>query len=150
MPDARQPAQPDHGGGDGGAAGPGGDERVGLAPGEQVDGGPDMGTRAGTPYRIVVHADRDGRGVRDHPVTDVGRQGSVELAGDRVGADEQETEVGVGAQGPQSAVNHDGGGIVPAEEVDGDPRSAPRPRGWKRARHPAGPCGQTSTTWRPL
>jgi hypothetical protein len=33
-------------------------------------------------------------------------------------------KVGVGATGLQSAVNHDGGCIVPAEEVDGDPRGA--------------------------
>jgi hypothetical protein len=29
----------------------------------------------------------------------------------------------------QSAVNHDGGSVIPAEEVDGDPRGA---GGWRR------------------
>ncbi|WP_446220874.1 hypothetical protein [Micromonospora sp. IBHARD004] len=33
-------------------------------------------------------------------------------------------QVRIGAHGPQSAVNHDGGGVVPAEEVNGDPRGA--------------------------
>ena len=41
-------------------------------------------------------------------------------------ADEEQVKVGIGAAGAQSAVNHDGGSIVPAEEVDGDPRGAGR------------------------
>jgi len=31
-------------------------------------------------------------------------------------------KVRISAAGPQSAVNHDGGSIIPAEEVNGDPR----------------------------
>jgi hypothetical protein len=31
----------------------------------------------------------------------------------------------IGLAGTRSAVNHDGGMFVPAEEVDGDPRGAP-------------------------
>jgi hypothetical protein len=50
------------------------------------------------------------------------RQGSQQLAGDRWGADSDEAEVGIGIERSQSAVYHDGGGIIPAEEVDGDPR----------------------------
>ena len=52
-------------------------------------------------------------------------------------ADEQQLKVGIGAAGPQSAVNHDGGSIVPAEEVDGDPRGA-RLRGNAGRAMPAG------------
>jgi hypothetical protein len=44
------------------------------------------------------------------------------LVGDRAWADEHQVEVRIGATGPQSAVNHDGGSIIPAEEVNGDPR----------------------------
>ena len=52
----------------------------------------------------------------------VGRiDGNNNLLGDRCGADEKEMDVGIGATGPLSAVNHDGGSIIPAEEVDGDP-----------------------------
>jgi hypothetical protein len=40
--------------------------------------------------------------------------------------DEEKVEVLVGAARLQSAVNHDGGSPVPAEEVDGDPRGARR------------------------
>jgi hypothetical protein len=47
-----------------------------------------------------------------------------QLAGHFRWADEQEVEVGIGVACPQSAVNHDGGCPVPAEEVNGDPRDA--------------------------
>ncbi|GAA2604015.1 hypothetical protein GCM10010399_38720 [Dactylosporangium fulvum] len=40
--------------------------------------------------------------------------------------DEDEVEVWIGAACTQSAVNHDGGSPIPAEEVDGDPRDAGR------------------------
>jgi hypothetical protein len=39
-------------------------------------------------------------------------------------ADEEKLEGRIGLAGTQSAVNHDVGGMVPAEEVDGDPRGA--------------------------
>ena len=42
-------------------------------------------------------------------------------------ADKQQLESGIGLSGAQSAVNHDGGSLVPAEEVDGDPRGARLP-----------------------
>jgi hypothetical protein len=47
-----------------------------------------------------------------------------DLVGHLAGADEQQPDVGIRAARPQSAVNHDGGSSVPAEEVDGDPRDA--------------------------
>jgi hypothetical protein len=40
------------------------------------------------------------------------------------GAPPPQLEVRIGTAGLQSAVNHDGGGVVPAEEVNGDPRGA--------------------------
>jgi len=43
------------------------------------------------------------------------------LVGHRAWADEQQIQIGIGAARSQSAVNHDGGGVIPAEEVDGDP-----------------------------
>lgn len=49
---------------------------------------------------------------------------SEDLVGDRLGPDEEKVELRVGTAGAQSAVNHDGGSMVPAEEVDGDPRDA--------------------------
>jgi hypothetical protein len=58
------------------------------------------------------------------------------------GADEKQLKVRIGAAGLQSAVNHDGGGIVPAEEVDGDPRRA-------RAWGPSVGSGQPDPTLRP-
>jgi hypothetical protein len=39
-------------------------------------------------------------------------------------ADEKQLKGRIGLAGAQSAVNHDGGSMVPAEEVDGDPRGA--------------------------
>ena len=42
-------------------------------------------------------------------------------------ADEKEVEGRIVLEGAQSAVNHDGGSVVPAEEVDGDPRGARLP-----------------------
>jgi hypothetical protein len=50
------------------------------------------------------------------------RQGVNQHIGHRRRADGHEAEVRIGCQGLQSAVNHDGGGVIPAEEVDGDPR----------------------------
>ncbi|GAB2624877.1 hypothetical protein Aab01nite_18780 [Paractinoplanes abujensis] len=55
------------------------------------------------------------------------RQGSENLAGRLERADEQQVKGRVGLAGTQSAVNHDGGSLVPAEEVDGDPRGARLP-----------------------
>ena len=51
-------------------------------------------------------------------------EGSKDLAGHFEGADEQQMQGRVRLACPQSAVNHDGGSMVPAEEVDGDPRGA--------------------------
>ncbi|GAA0458454.1 hypothetical protein Ade02nite_07800 [Paractinoplanes deccanensis] len=57
--------------------------------------------------------------------------GRIEGIDDLVGgfgrADEQQVKGRVGLAGAQSAVNHDGGSVVPAEEVDGDPRGARLP-----------------------
>jgi hypothetical protein len=49
------------------------------------------------------------------------REGVDDLVGHLAGADEQEAQIGISCERPQSAVNHDGGSSVPAEEVDGDP-----------------------------
>jgi hypothetical protein len=47
---------------------------------------------------------------------------------------EEKVQVWVGGTGAQSAVNHDGGSSVPAEEVDGDPRGdVRRPIGSRHA-----------------
>ncbi|GID25725.1 hypothetical protein Abr02nite_07080 [Paractinoplanes brasiliensis] len=54
-------------------------------------------------------------------------QGTKNLAGRLLRADEQQVKGRVGLAGAQSAVNHDGGSMVPAEEVDGDPRGARLP-----------------------
>jgi hypothetical protein len=48
----------------------------------------------------------------------------------------------IGSQCSQNAVDHDGGSIVPAEEVDGDPGELPL-----GSRHAV---RQTAMTWRPL
>ena len=50
--------------------------------------------------------------------------GSNHRVGDIVRADKQQVKGRIGLEGTQSAVNHDGGSLVPAEEVDGDPRGA--------------------------
>ncbi|BCY14554.1 hypothetical protein L3i22_096420 [Actinoplanes sp. L3-i22] len=42
-------------------------------------------------------------------------------------ADESQVQGRIVLEGTQSAVNHDGGSLVPAEEVDGDPRGARLP-----------------------
>jgi hypothetical protein len=44
-----------------------------------------------------------------------------DLVGRVLRPDEEEVEVWIGAASAQSAVNHDVGSPVPAEEVDGDP-----------------------------
>ncbi|GAA2334293.1 hypothetical protein GCM10010170_013780 [Dactylosporangium salmoneum] len=54
------------------------------------------------------------------------RERADDLAGRFSRPDEDEVEVWIGAACAQSAVNHDGGSPVPAEEVDGDPRDAGR------------------------
>jgi hypothetical protein len=54
-------------------------------------------------------------------------QGMENRVGDIKRADEQQVKGGIGLTGAQSAVNHDGGSLVPAEEVDGDPRGARLP-----------------------
>ncbi|GIF18611.1 hypothetical protein Ate02nite_13410 [Paractinoplanes tereljensis] len=52
--------------------------------------------------------------------------GRIDGSKNRVGclrrADEQQVKGRIVLEGAQSAVNHDGGSMVPAEEVDGDPR----------------------------
>ncbi|GAA1758048.1 hypothetical protein GCM10009681_31610 [Luedemannella helvata] len=69
-----------------------------------------------------------------HPLAGGGVEGSRHLVGHPAGADEKELKFRIGLAGSQSAVNHDGGGIVPAEEVDGDPRPGSPPG--RRSRHP--------------
>ena len=69
------------------------------------------------PTRAVDDATRD-------PLAVAPVEGGEDLVGHLARADEQQVKVGIGAAGVQSAVNHDGGGVVPAEEVDGDPRGA--------------------------
>ncbi|SNY13994.1 hypothetical protein SAMN05421748_1011108 [Paractinoplanes atraurantiacus] len=54
-------------------------------------------------------------------------EGIKKLVGGLGRSDEQQVKGGVGLAGTQSAVNHDGGSTVPAEEVDGDPRGARLP-----------------------
>ena len=55
----------------------------------------------------------------------IGRvEGGENRAGGFYRADEEKLEGRIGLAGAQSAVNHDGGSMVPAEEVDGDPRDA--------------------------
>jgi hypothetical protein len=53
-----------------------------------------------------------------------------------------EKKLGIGVAGVQSALNHDGGSGVPAEEVQGDPHRTTGARGSRQ--------DQTSMTWRPL
>lgn len=53
-----------------------------------------------------------------------GGQCGTHLVGDVRWTDEQQVKIGISAAGAQSAVNHDGGCPVPAEEVNGDPRDA--------------------------
>ena len=102
----------------------------------------DRGLRIRAVGDRVGHADAAIHGVhRDAGPVDVGERGN-DLVGDPAGADEQQLEIGFGSTRLQSAVNHDGGGVVPAEEVDGDPQGAgclvqPTRCGW---RHP-GPKG---------
>jgi len=77
-------------------------------------------------YRIAhAHPALDGENGDTRTGRRVKRGGH--LVGGRTRADEQEVEVGISAAGLQSAVSHDGGGIVPAEEVNGDPRDAALP-----------------------
>ena len=52
------------------------------------------------------------------------RQAGKNLAGGFDSADNSELKGRIGLASAQSAVNHDGGSMVPAEEVDGDPRGA--------------------------
>ncbi|GAA0538824.1 hypothetical protein GCM10010172_20020 [Paractinoplanes ferrugineus] len=59
---------------------------------------------------------------RAQPVTLSRIDGSDHRVGDIDRADEQQVKGRVGLEGTKSAVNHDGGSLVPAEEVDGDPR----------------------------
>ncbi|GGM20084.1 hypothetical protein GCM10007977_021680 [Dactylosporangium sucinum] len=54
------------------------------------------------------------------------RERADDLVGRGLRPDEDEVEVWIGAACAQSAVNHDGGSPIPAEEVDGDPRDAGR------------------------
>jgi len=78
--------------------------------------------------RRVGHADAAVHDQHLNPDAVPFRERAKNLVGGRAGADEEKLEIGIGAAGLQSAVNHDGGGVVPAEEVDGDPSSA-RPVG---------------------
>jgi hypothetical protein len=79
--------------------------------------------------------------VHSGPVPIGGRERADDLVGHALWPDEEEVEVLVGAARLQSAVNHDGGSPVPAEEVDGDPRGArrvcPVPRRPVGSRHPS-------------
>jgi hypothetical protein len=52
-----------------------------------------------------------------------------EFLTDGVRCGDQETELGVLTQRPQNALDHDGGSVIAAEEVNGDPGGLP-----------AGPC----------
>jgi hypothetical protein len=60
--------------------------------------------------------------VQSHPRSLGRRQGIKKRIGRGGRADGHERQVRIGGQGLQSAVNHDGGGVIPAEEVNGDPR----------------------------
>ncbi|GID97488.1 hypothetical protein Adi01nite_69000 [Amorphoplanes digitatis] len=75
-------------------------------------------------FRGARPAQPGGGGEDTHP----GPVGRVEGVENRVGsldrADEKQLKGRIGLAGTQSAVNHDGGSLVPAEEVDGDPRGA--------------------------
>lgn len=121
--DLRPAAEPEGGGGDRGAGGTGGDEGVGGAVPHRGDGGADGALRA-CRAGVVGHADL----VPDRAHRDPGPvhrfQGGDQRVGDLGRSDEQQVQVRIGADGPQSAVNHDGGSVVPAEEVNGDPRGA--------------------------
>ena len=74
-----------------------------------------------------------------------GSRAAQNLVGGLDRADEQELKGRIGLAGAQSAVNHDGGSMVPAEEVDGDPRGA-RLRG-SRPRRSAGCPGAGHRTF---
>jgi hypothetical protein len=63
-----------------------------------------------------VESRRRGRRVRTQGVED--RAGCLDRA------DKEKLQGRIGLAGAQSAVNHDVGGMVPAEEVDGDPCGA--------------------------
>jgi hypothetical protein len=66
----------------------------------------------------------------------VDRERAKDLVGRLTRPYEEKMQVWVGAARAQSAVNHDGGSTVPAEEVDGDPRGAGR--GLPAVRRPVG------------
>ena len=122
--------------------GTGGDDSGHATGREREHRRPDRGLRIRAMGDRVGHSDAALHGVHRHagPVG-VGERGD-DLVGDPAGADKQQLEIGFGSTRLQSAVNHDGGGVVPAEEVDGDPLGAgclvqPTRCGW---RHP-GPKG---------
>jgi len=99
--------------------------------------------------------------VRRREYLDPGANARIEampnLVDQVVRADEQDRDIRIGADRLRSAVYHDGGSIIPAEEVNGDPRAArpQRPRLYSAGpirgsrRHPRF-AAQTSTIWRPL
>jgi hypothetical protein len=87
-------------------------------------------------HRGLAHADR----AVDHGHADalavVDRERAKDLVGRLAWPYEEKLQVWIGAARAQSAVNHDGGSTVPAEEVDGDPRGAGR--GLPAVRRPVG------------
>jgi hypothetical protein len=109
--DAGPAAEAERGGAHHRSGGAGGDDGVGVPVGDRPYGGAD---------RVV----RVGGQAQAHPVLVRRVEGAKEPAGHLTGADEQQMQGRVGLACPQSAVNHDGGCVVPAEEVDGDPRGA--------------------------
>jgi hypothetical protein len=100
----------------------------------RTEGRADGGVAPDGAQRRLGHAHDAVDVVDAHPLPVAGRERVDDLVGDRGGSDEVEVEVRVSAASAQSAVNHDGGSVIPAEEVDGDPRGArvpvrsPRPR----------------------
>nr|BFE68437.1 hypothetical protein GCM10020092_017380 [Actinoplanes digitatis] len=104
---------------------PSGDDRVGVALRDGEHGRPHAGLDpVDVRFRGARPAQPGGGGEDTHP----GPVGRVEGVENRVGsldrADEKQLKGRIGLAGTQSAVNHDGGSLVPAEEVDGDPRGA--------------------------
>ncbi|GAB3801227.1 hypothetical protein GCM10027605_18250 [Micromonospora zhanjiangensis] len=131
--DLRPAAEPEGGCGDGRRGRTGGDHRVRVAGQHGVHRAADRqpGRAVGSDGAVggpVPYPGGNGRPGSDRadgdPVADVRFEYAKQPVGHLGRADEQQVKVRVGAQRPQSAVNHDGGSIVPAEEVDGDPHGA--------------------------
>ena len=137
-PNARKPAKAHDRRGDNRPASPGRHHGVGPIARQTVHGGADGRLRIGPPRDRIGHRDPVLRGQHIDPVANDRVEATPDLVGHRPGADEEEREVRIRLQSQQSAVYHDGGGAIPAEEVNGDPRAPGQSRDFLRTTRTSG------------